>query len=85
MLPSLLNVSLRDVPASMAGSSSGMYSTIQQFSSAAGISMLGGLFFSVLGQGSNYQSAYHISLVCFVVYLAAIFLLLNRIGSARKY
>lgn len=84
VLPSLLNVSLRDVPATMAGSSSGVYSTIQQFSSAAGITMLGGLFFSVLGKGSDYHPAYHVGLVCFVVYLVVIFLLLGRIGIAKK-
>jgi EmrB/QacA subfamily drug resistance transporter len=84
VLPSLLNVSLRDVPAAMAGSSSGVYSTIQQFSSAAGISMLGGLFFSVLSHGNDYHPAYRISLVCFIVYLGVIFLLLNRIKGKKK-
>jgi EmrB/QacA subfamily drug resistance transporter len=83
VLPSLLNVSLRDVPASLAGSSSGVYSTIQQFSSAAGVSMLGGLFFSMLAQSGDYHSAYRVSLYCFIAYLAVIFLLLNRI-KARK-
>ncbi|MBN9386034.1 MAG: MFS transporter [Chitinophagaceae bacterium] len=90
VLPSLLNVSLKDVPPSLAGSSSGVYSTIQQFSSAAGISMLGGLFFSVLSHTGDYHPAYHISLYCFIVYLGVIFLLLNRIrdkkidGTLRK-
>jgi len=79
VLPSLLNVSLRDVPAAMAGSSSGVYSTIQQFSSAAGVSMLGGLFFSQLSRTGDYHTAYRVSLYCFVVYLAIIFFLLNRI------
>jgi len=81
VLPSLLNVSLKDVPPAMAGSSSGVYSTIQQFSSAAGISMLGGLFFSVLSHASagDYHPAYRISLYCFIVYLGVIFFLLNWI------
>jgi MFS family permease len=84
VLPSLLNVSLKDVPASMAGSSSGVYSTIQQFSSAAGISMLGGLFFSVLTRAGNYHPAYHVSLYCFIAYLGVIFLLLNRIKQKKN-
>lgn len=84
VLPSLLNVSLKDVPASMAGSSSGVYSTIQQFSSAAGISMLGGLFFSVLTRAGNYHPAYHVSLYCFIAYLGVIFLLLNRIKEKKN-
>ena len=79
VLPSLLNVSLKDVPASLAGSSSGVYSTIQQFSSAAGISMLGGLFFSVLSHAGTYHLAYHVSLYFFIAYLGVVFLLLNRI------
>jgi EmrB/QacA subfamily drug resistance transporter len=84
VLPSLLNVSLRDVPASMAGSSSGVYSTIQQFSSAAGISMLGGLFFSVLSHAGSYHLAYRISLYCFIAYLGVVFLLLNRINQKKN-
>ncbi|HEY8970251.1 MAG TPA: hypothetical protein VIM64_14205, partial [Puia sp.] len=63
--------------------SSGVYSTIQQFSSAAGVSMLGGLFFSMLSQWGDYYLAYRVSLYCFMAYLGVIFLLLNRI-KARK-
>jgi len=84
VLPSLLNVSLRDVPADLAGSSSGVYSTIQQFSSAAGVSVLGGLFFSMLSHGGDYHLAYRVSLCCFIAYLGVIFLLLNRIKARKK-
>lgn len=84
VLPSLLNVSLRDVPAALAGSSSGVYSTIQQFSSAAGVSMLGGLFFSMLSHGGDYHLAYRVSLYCFIAYLGVIFLLLNRIKGRKN-
>jgi EmrB/QacA subfamily drug resistance transporter len=83
VLPSLLNVSLRDVPATLAGTSSGVYSTIQQFSSAAGVSMLGGLFFSILSGSGDYHQAYRVGLYCFIAYLIVIFLLLNKI-KARK-
>jgi EmrB/QacA subfamily drug resistance transporter len=83
VLPSLLNVSLRDVPAAMAGSSSGVYSTIQQMSSAAGISMLGGLFFSVLSHAGDYHAAYRVIMCCLIVYLLMIFVLLNRIARQR--
>jgi MFS family permease len=83
VLPSLLNVSLRNVPAAMAGSSSGVYSTIQQFSSAAGVSILGGLFFSTLARSGDYHLAYRISLYCFIAYLGIIFLLLNRIREEK--
>ena len=84
VLPSLLNVSLRDIPAALAGSSSGVYSTIQQFSSAAGVSILGGLFFSMLSHGGNYHLAYRVSLYCFIAYLGVIFLLLNRIKGRKN-
>ncbi|HMH20675.1 MAG TPA: MFS transporter, partial [Puia sp.] len=84
VLPSILNVSLRDVPPVFAGSSSGVYSTIQQFSSAAGVSMLGGLFFSMLANGSAFPSAYRVTLYCMIFYLLVIFLLLSRIRSVKK-
>lgn len=57
VLPSLLNVSLRSVPVDFAGAASGMYSTFQQTASALGVSVIGGVFFNVLGN-QPLQSAY---------------------------
>lgn len=53
----LLNVTLRSVPAPFAGASAGIYSTAQQAAGAFGIAATGGLFFSVL-EKSNYQTAF---------------------------
>lgn len=53
----LLNVTLRSVPAPFAGASAGIYSTAQQAAGAFGIAVIGGLFFSVLAK-SNYQTAF---------------------------
>lgn len=61
VLPSLLNVSLRSVPVSFAGTASGLYSTFQQTASALGVSVIGGVFFSILGKQSTisaYVSAF---------------------------
>ena len=53
VLPSLLNVSLRSVPVAFAGAASGMYSTFQQTASALGVSVIGGIFFNVLGSDTS--------------------------------
>src|SRR5690606_12416342 len=45
VLPSIMKVSLNEVPGELAGTGSGVFSTIQQFSSACGVSILGGIFF----------------------------------------
>lgn len=45
VLPSLLNIVLKSVPAEHAGAAAGIYSTFQQTASALGISIIGGIFF----------------------------------------
>ena len=48
LVPSFLKITLKDVPHEQAGVASGIYSTVQQFSSALGVSMIGGVFFYVV-------------------------------------
>jgi EmrB/QacA subfamily drug resistance transporter len=47
VMPPLLNGALRGLPAHLAGGAAGVYSTFQQVASALGITLVGGLFFSL--------------------------------------
>lgn len=58
VLPSLLNMALRAVPLRFAGAASGVYATLQQSSSALGISLIGGLFFHLLGRSTTANGGY---------------------------
>jgi MFS family permease len=76
VLPSLLNIALRSVPAEYAGAAAGVYSTFQQTASALGISIIGGVFFYFARDG--WQKAYHagILLILFCVLMVSIMLFL---------
>jgi hypothetical protein len=83
ILPSILNTALRSIPLEYAGVAGGVYSTIQQFSSALGISVVGGVFFYFLNRGSV---AYTISLYVMIGYLVVgMFLLQAMLGGAQSY
>ena len=79
ILPSILNVTLRSIPLEYAGIAGGVYSTIQQFSSALGITIIGGVFFYSLARGGN---AYTASLYMMIGYLAVSLCLFE--GIKRK-
>ncbi|MVM42118.1 MFS transporter [Spirosoma sp. HMF3257] len=68
VLPSLLNVALKNVPAHYAGAAAGIYSTFQQTASALGVSIIGGIFFYYTKDG--WQAAFQAGtlglLVCVV-------------------
>jgi EmrB/QacA subfamily drug resistance transporter len=76
VLPSLLNIALKNVPAEYAGAAAGVYSTFQQTASALGVSIIGGVFFYFTRQG--WQTAYHagIALILFCVVAVSIMLFL---------
>lgn len=84
ILPSILNVTLRSIPLEYAGLAGGVYSTIQQFSSALGISFIGGIFFYFLDKGGH---AYSAGIGVMIAYLViALFLLegIKRMGIKRR-
>lgn len=61
LITTVLNLTLQSVPAKFAGAASGLYSTSQQTASAIGVSLIGGMFFSVLDGSNNivlYQQAF---------------------------
>lgn len=62
VLPSLLNVTLRNLPPAFAGAAAGVYSTVQQTASALGICLIGGLYFYLLDGTHSVQVAYHYAL-----------------------
>lgn len=55
VMPSLLNITLKSVPLHFAGAASGLYSTVQQSASALGVTLIGGLFFDMLGGTNGYE------------------------------
>ncbi|WP_118972933.1 MFS transporter [Taibaiella koreensis] len=80
VLPSLLNIALKNVPAQYAGAAAGVYTTFQQTASALGISIIGGIFFYRSAQG--WQAAYHAGvmglLVCAALVAIMLYLLPGR-------
>jgi MFS family permease len=84
VLPSLLNIALRSVPAEYAGSAAGVYSTFQQTASALGVSIIGGVFFYFSRDG--WQAAYHagILMILFCVLLVSLMLFLLPEGQGEK-
>ncbi|CAL1517100.1 MFS transporter [Chitinophaga sp. MM2321] len=77
VMPSLLKVSLRDVPVDKAGAASGVYSTIQQFSSALGVSIIGGIFLYLARHTGIFFTGYKVALYCMTGYLVIVMILLN--------
>ncbi|AYL94307.1 MFS transporter [Mucilaginibacter celer] len=78
-IPSTLNVTLKSVPAEFAGAASGLYSTFQQTSSALGVSVIGGVFFSVLGKYADrlhYEQAFKAAGLCELLTLLILSVLL---------
>jgi len=74
VLPSLLNIALRSVPAEYAGAAAGVYSTFQQTASALGVSIIGGIFFYFSGQG--WEAAYSAGITAILVCIALVGLML---------
>jgi predicted MFS family arabinose efflux permease len=65
VLPSLLNIVLKSVPANHAGAAAGIYSTFQQTASALGVSIIGGIFFYFSQE--NWQSAYKAGIIAILI------------------
>ena len=84
VLPSILNVSLKGIKSELAGTASGVYSTLQQLSSALGISIIGGVFLTLLQYAANYRLAYSVSLIVMGVYLLIVILLLNKLRQSKQ-
>jgi EmrB/QacA subfamily drug resistance transporter len=82
VLPSLLNIALRNVPPAYAGAAAGVYSTFQQTASALGISIIGGIFFYFSKQG--WQIAYSAGLIAILVCVVLVSLMLYLIPETKR-
>jgi len=80
VLPSLLNIVLKSVPAEYAGAAAGIYSTFQQTASALGVSIIGGIFFSYSTQGWQvaYRSGLTSILACVLLVGIMLYILPNE-------
>ncbi|WP_431210213.1 MFS transporter [Puia sp. P3] len=81
VLPSLMNVALRSVPAEYAGAAAGVYSTFQQTASALGISIIGGVFFYFARSG--WQAAYHAGILMILVCVLMVSLMLYLLPDGQ--
>ncbi|MFN1217582.1 MFS transporter [Chryseobacterium kwangjuense] len=81
VLPSLLNIALKNVPARYAGAAAGIYSTFQQTASALGVSIIGGVFFYFSKDG--WQMAYHFGILCLLICVIIVGLMLQLLPGAK--
>jgi EmrB/QacA subfamily drug resistance transporter len=91
VLPSLLNMALRNVPTHYAGAAAGIYSTFQQTASALGVTIIGGLFFYFAGNGHgssghpDYVQAFRYGvsaeIVCLILVGVTLYLLPEKEGK----
>ncbi|MFI5693890.1 MFS transporter [Kribbella sp. NPDC051586] len=58
VMPTILGASLKDVPPPKAGVAGGTITMVQQFAGAAGVSVVGTVFFAALGQGVGISMAW---------------------------
>ena len=78
VLPSILNYALRKIPPQYAALAAGVYSTVQQFSSAFGLSIIGSIYFYSLHAGWN---GYKVGMACVCLYLIGVIVLLYRLST----
>lgn len=87
VLPFLLNVVLNNIHEKDAGAASGVFSTFQQTASALGISVIGGVFYTVLDTGrylANHLFALQSGLTVCIVFLIGVWLMLCLLPSAQR-
>ncbi|MFF3906402.1 MFS transporter [Streptomyces sp. NPDC001848] len=83
VLPSLLGISLRGVPADQVGAASGAVLMTSQVAGALGVAGVGAVFRSALGSQA-YASAFEAGVIALVVIEVASFLLLARLGRRTR-
>ncbi|AQX01694.1 MFS transporter [Elizabethkingia anophelis] len=90
MLPSMMTMALRKISSNLTASASGVYLTVQQISIALGVSIIGGIFFHLLGQNGDLLKAtvaYHYSTyanILALVIVGGIFLFLSSRRNNTK-
>ncbi|WP_048508087.1 MFS transporter [Chryseobacterium angstadtii] len=82
VLPSLLNIALKNVPSQYAGAAAGIYSTFQQTASALGVSIIGGVFFYFSKDG--WQTAYHFGIICLIICVVMVGIMLQLLPGTKS-
>jgi hypothetical protein len=72
------------VPAKYSGAAAGVYSTVQQTSSALGICLIGGLFFYISDKTHSIQTGYHYALAVQIGCGVMVSLMLYRLPKHIK-
>ncbi|MBB2148593.1 MFS transporter [Pedobacter gandavensis] len=87
VLPSIMSLALQRIPGDLAGSASGLYSTVQQAAIALGIGITGGVFFSFLEEQTNkaaFVNAYIGATGVNILALGAVLFFLYRLPKELK-
>lgn len=77
VLPSLINLTLKEVPIQFVGAASGVYNTSQQAASTLGICFIAGIFFYSFSLHGNLIKAFHIGLYGEIALLILVFIVLT--------
>lgn len=83
VLPTLINLSLREVPTSLSGVASGVYNTSQQSASSLGICIVSGLFF-YSAKLDGIVLAFHCTLIAEIILAVFVLIMLLFIQSHEK-
>jgi predicted MFS family arabinose efflux permease len=87
VLPTLLSISLSDIPPIDAGSAAGLYSSVQQTAIALGVSLVGGVFFyfeEASGSKMLYLEGYRWATILNMVFLVIVLITLRKLPAACK-
>lgn len=91
VIPSLANMALSGISATLVGNASGVYNTFQQVAAIIGIIAVGGVFYYFLGKQPSAQDYHYaflmaivINIVCLVFVAASIFMLPEHILPKSK-
>lgn len=82
VLPSLIGIALTHVRPEQAGIGSAVLSTAQQFAGAAGVAVIGTIFFEAAGPAQDHLRAMEVSALINLALVAVVTLLLGRLARA---
>ncbi len=84
VLPCMLTVAIRDIPAALVGTASGVYLTVQQIAIALGIAVIVGMFFNIIESKASYLSAYQTTTWLNIGLLICVVLIFIITGRRKK-
>jgi len=87
VLPSLLTMAMKSIPSQFAGAASGTFATFQQTAVALGVGVIGGIFFSALGNETSataYLSAYQAATWVNILFLLLVSFFLYKLPEDNR-